>query len=339
MSGTTCSICLNAEADTLAIPCGHVFGCRSCANRVQNQSNKCPICRAPIQMLQTIRRCGEKRDISASSAGGEASAAGNKKARIAVRGPPRLVRQTNRAPDILQTARTAAASAAAQPTPAAVQPTPAAVQSVIERCFRGESSTRPNGPATFRGELSTADEFIALWTAWKQKVRTTGRVGPSHLHEEQFFNHVMPFLRTITQDNFMLVRAVNGGLWFEAGAFAPVKLQVSCCTEGFSLTVRFEFHIIDFHWYEPNSYHAHVILSDYNADDANPSQGGWKIDARGYAGRSANAIHELPRSMQLNYVEIPDDVKAYILSYYLRQSSDFVGDFADSRNMIYEHEM
>ncbi len=486
MSDTLCSICLVEEADTAAIPCGHVFGCWSCAKRVKNCRNKCPICRGPIQMLLKIRKCGEKMSRSASSAGIEASAAGNKKARteeranqcvlcnkqivgfgnnaaplangkccdecntrvmlarIADRDPSRLVRQTNRAPAVAPAASAAAQAtglefpvhvktltgqtytfmftsrtslvrlyqsmqrdanmhpmqmqfvlnskslprieddgvqrpfrdfnissettihlvmrlgrprpapyrredwfpaepSAAPPNPpvvavghplglnlsaassAAAQPTPAAVQNIIERCFRSDVD-----PATFRGELSTADEFIALWTAWKQKVRTAGRVGPSHLHEEQFFNHVMPFLRTITQDNFMLVSAVNGGYWFEAGAFAPVSLQVSCCSEGFSLTARFGFHIIDFHWYNPNSYHAHVLLSDYNEDDS--SQGGWKIDARGYAGRSANAIHELPRSMQLNYVEIPDDVKAYFLAKWREQSSDYVGEFASTQH-------
>ena len=473
MSDTLCSICLVEEADTAAIPCGHVFGCWSCANRVKNTIGLCPICRKPIESLLKIRKCGEKMSRSASSAGIEASAAGNKKARTEERANQcvlcnkqivgfgnnaaplangkccdecntRVMRQriAGGAPDILQTARTAAASAAAQPPaasaaaqatglefpvhvrtltgqtytfmftsrtslarlyqgmereanmhsmqmqfmlnskslprieddgvqrpfrdfnissettihlvmrlgrprpapyrredwflaePAAAPPnppvaavghppTPAAAQNIIERCFRSDI-----GPATFRGELSTADEFIALWTAWKQKVRELGKVGPSSLHEEQFSNHVMPFLRAITEGRFMYVKSINRGDRLKACAGNPNSLQLDAQSNQFQLYCPFgrgEMPVLT--WFPPNV---------YSSNEEYDPRGGWIIHGNtivcAYASYGVNQITTLPSSFYGGDA-IPYYVKAYFLAKWREQSSDYVGEFADSRNM------
>lgn len=39
-----CAVCMEAERDTLFVPCNHVVACAGCAARVQT----CPVCRAAI---------------------------------------------------------------------------------------------------------------------------------------------------------------------------------------------------------------------------------------------------------------------------------------------------
>ena len=41
-----CKICLNAEANVVLIPCGHIAICKECAPSLKK---KCPICRAVVK--------------------------------------------------------------------------------------------------------------------------------------------------------------------------------------------------------------------------------------------------------------------------------------------------
>jgi hypothetical protein len=49
-----CVICLCNPKDTTVIPCRHLCLCAECAVQLRHQSNKCPICRRPIERLMTM---------------------------------------------------------------------------------------------------------------------------------------------------------------------------------------------------------------------------------------------------------------------------------------------
>eukprot|EP01060_Flectonema_neradi_P006368 TRINITY_DN1429_c0_g1_i1.p1 TRINITY_DN1429_c0_g1~~TRINITY_DN1429_c0_g1_i1.p1 ORF type:complete len:171 (+),score=29.15 TRINITY_DN1429_c0_g1_i1:97-609(+) len=46
-----CVICLTEAKDTLVMPCRHRCLCQGCASDLRNQTNKCPMCRTPIEGL------------------------------------------------------------------------------------------------------------------------------------------------------------------------------------------------------------------------------------------------------------------------------------------------
>jgi hypothetical protein len=50
-----CVICMCDPRDTTVLPCRHLCLCRSCANILRLQSNRCPICRQPVGSLLQIR--------------------------------------------------------------------------------------------------------------------------------------------------------------------------------------------------------------------------------------------------------------------------------------------
>lgn len=51
----TCNICMDAEADTVIIPCGHLVGCYECSSRVATRCGiMCPICRSEIKSWQKV---------------------------------------------------------------------------------------------------------------------------------------------------------------------------------------------------------------------------------------------------------------------------------------------
>lgn len=54
-SGKECVICMTEPKDTLIVPCRHMCMCSECAKELRLQSNKCPICRQPIQELVGIK--------------------------------------------------------------------------------------------------------------------------------------------------------------------------------------------------------------------------------------------------------------------------------------------
>lgn len=54
-SGKECVICMTEPKDTAVLPCRHMCLCGECAKALRLQSNKCPICRQPIEELLEIK--------------------------------------------------------------------------------------------------------------------------------------------------------------------------------------------------------------------------------------------------------------------------------------------
>ncbi|CAN8269929.1 unnamed protein product [Cochlearia groenlandica] len=53
-SGKECVICMTEAKDTAVLPCRHLCMCSDCAKELRIRSNKCPICRQPIEELLEI---------------------------------------------------------------------------------------------------------------------------------------------------------------------------------------------------------------------------------------------------------------------------------------------
>ncbi|WJX27095.1 RING-type E3 ubiquitin transferase [Trifolium repens] len=53
--GKECVICMTEPKDTAVLPCRHMCLCSECAKALRLQSNKCPICRQPIEELMEIK--------------------------------------------------------------------------------------------------------------------------------------------------------------------------------------------------------------------------------------------------------------------------------------------
>ncbi|KAI4317751.1 hypothetical protein L6164_025596 [Bauhinia variegata] len=53
--GKECVICMTEPKDTAVLPCRHMCMCSECAQALRHQSNKCPICRQPIEELIEIK--------------------------------------------------------------------------------------------------------------------------------------------------------------------------------------------------------------------------------------------------------------------------------------------
>ncbi|CAL5393024.1 unnamed protein product [Camellia sinensis] len=53
--GKACVICMTEPKDTAVLPCRHMCMCSECAQELRLQSNKCPICRQPIEELIEIK--------------------------------------------------------------------------------------------------------------------------------------------------------------------------------------------------------------------------------------------------------------------------------------------
>ncbi|KAK6915552.1 hypothetical protein RJ641_020669 [Dillenia turbinata] len=54
-TGKECVICMTEAKDTAVLPCRHMCMCSECAKALRLQSNKCPMCRQPIQELIEIK--------------------------------------------------------------------------------------------------------------------------------------------------------------------------------------------------------------------------------------------------------------------------------------------
>ncbi|KAF6162845.1 hypothetical protein GIB67_029114 [Kingdonia uniflora] len=50
-----CVICMSEPKDTAVLPCRHMCMCSECAKELRLQTNKCPICRQPIEELIEIK--------------------------------------------------------------------------------------------------------------------------------------------------------------------------------------------------------------------------------------------------------------------------------------------
>ncbi|KAE9619715.1 putative aminoacyltransferase, E1 ubiquitin-activating enzyme [Lupinus albus] len=53
--GKECVICLSEPRDTTVLPCRHMCMCSGCAKVLRLQTNRCPICRQPIERLLEIK--------------------------------------------------------------------------------------------------------------------------------------------------------------------------------------------------------------------------------------------------------------------------------------------
>eukprot|EP00741_Cyanophora_paradoxa_P009857 tig00001668_g9548.t1 len=54
-SGRECVICMSEPRDTTLLPCRHMCMCNECAKVLRYQTNKCPICRSPVESLLQIK--------------------------------------------------------------------------------------------------------------------------------------------------------------------------------------------------------------------------------------------------------------------------------------------
>ncbi|EXC16229.1 E3 ubiquitin-protein ligase MGRN1 [Morus notabilis] len=52
--GKECVICLSEPRDTTVLPCRHMCMCSGCAKVLRFQTNRCPICRQPVERLLEI---------------------------------------------------------------------------------------------------------------------------------------------------------------------------------------------------------------------------------------------------------------------------------------------
>lgn len=53
--GRECVICMTDPRDTTVLPCRHMCMCNKCAKVLRLQTNKCPICRCPVDSLLQIK--------------------------------------------------------------------------------------------------------------------------------------------------------------------------------------------------------------------------------------------------------------------------------------------
>lgn len=53
--GKDCVICLSEPRNTAVLPCRHMCLCSECAKALSLQTNKCPICRQPVEKLMEIK--------------------------------------------------------------------------------------------------------------------------------------------------------------------------------------------------------------------------------------------------------------------------------------------
>ncbi|KAK8966592.1 putative E3 ubiquitin-protein ligase LOG2 [Platanthera guangdongensis] len=60
--GKECVICLSEPRDTTVLPCRHMCMCSGCAKFLQYQTNRCPICRQPVERLLEIKVCNRGED-------------------------------------------------------------------------------------------------------------------------------------------------------------------------------------------------------------------------------------------------------------------------------------
>jgi E3 ubiquitin-protein ligase MGRN1 len=54
-TGKECVICLSEPRDTTVLPCRHMCMCSDCAKVLRHQTNRCPICRTPVERLLEIK--------------------------------------------------------------------------------------------------------------------------------------------------------------------------------------------------------------------------------------------------------------------------------------------
>lgn len=180
-------------------------------------------------------------------------------------------------------------------------------------------------------------DVVALWNEWKSMLRDGGRSTPSLEHDNDFARHCKPLLSVCASGRCMLVKSVNGGMRYAAYAMGGVAgFDVESCCEGFWLTVVFEndlevaYQKLTMHYYEPNSYHAHVLMEE---SDERKQRGGWRVaPICAYAGSVSTTLRELPESVVSASHPMQMSQIMFIQESWERLSDDFVGPFATSLN-------
>lgn len=76
-SGKECVVCLSETRDTTVLPCRHMCMCSGCARMLRHQSNRCPICRTPVESLLEIKVA---RKAPGAGGGGEGAGEGGRRA-------------------------------------------------------------------------------------------------------------------------------------------------------------------------------------------------------------------------------------------------------------------
>jgi hypothetical protein len=182
-----------------------------------------------------------------------------------------------------------------------------------------------------RGDVSCVQDVLRLWAEWKFRVRAMGKRGPWPVHDRIFDTYMVPLLETVMSAlRFMTVEVANGGMWFVATAHEPLSMQVKACCEGFEVRGLAGTCHVEVHYYEPRSYHAHVLMNN----DIQAKEGGWRANVCAYAAQAHDEVTELPRALQMDYdCAIPATKQAYILTKWSEQPESFTGKFADTRQM------
>lgn len=75
-----CVVCLSERRTFACYPCGHLCLCNECANELSSQTNKCPLCRAPVKRLldiSTTAKSMKKPETHSSVNQDEASTSGD----------------------------------------------------------------------------------------------------------------------------------------------------------------------------------------------------------------------------------------------------------------------
>ncbi|KAG0558279.1 hypothetical protein M758_10G014600 [Ceratodon purpureus] len=54
-AGKECVVCMSEPRDTTVLPCRHMCMCSECAKVLRFQTNRCPICRTPVERLLEIK--------------------------------------------------------------------------------------------------------------------------------------------------------------------------------------------------------------------------------------------------------------------------------------------
>ncbi len=180
-------------------------------------------------------------------------------------------------------------------------------------------------------DVSDVIELLGVYEEWKVRVRAMGKRAPWPEHHRIFDTYMVPLLDTVmSAPRFMTVEVANGGMWFVGTAHASLSMQVKTCCEGFEVRGLAGTCLVEVHYYEPDSYHAHVLMNN----DIEAEQGGWRANVCAYAAQGGFEVTELPRALQMDYdCAIPLDKKAYILTKWSEQSESFTGKFADTREM------
>merc|ERR1712137_399856 len=52
-SVSECAVCMDAEVDTVFVPCGHMATCSTCAERLGKRPC-CPVCRKRVKHMQRV---------------------------------------------------------------------------------------------------------------------------------------------------------------------------------------------------------------------------------------------------------------------------------------------